>query len=120
MRVLRGMHKASLMKMHEPETRIGAVEHWVESDAFTPRERAALQWTDVLTKLEGGKASDEDYAAVSEFFQEKIWWTCRLRLRTSMRGTGWGLGLGRSGIRRRSKPRVHRPRPEWEQRAKIR
>jgi AhpD family alkylhydroperoxidase len=66
-----GMHKSSLAKMHEPETRIEAVGDWASSDAFTPRERAALRWTDVLTKLEGGKASDEEYAAVSEFFQEK-------------------------------------------------
>ncbi|MES2391481.1 MAG: carboxymuconolactone decarboxylase family protein [Acidobacteriota bacterium] len=66
-----GMHTAALKKMHEPETRIEAVGHWVESDAFTPRERAALRWTDVLTKLEGGHASDDDYAAVSEFFGDK-------------------------------------------------
>ena len=66
-----GMHSAELRKHHEPETRIGAVAEWRGSDAFTPRERAALAWTEVLTDLQGAHASDEEYAAVSEFFKEK-------------------------------------------------
>jgi AhpD family alkylhydroperoxidase len=66
-----GMHAADLRKHNEPETRIAAVADWQSSDAFTPRERAALAWTDVLTRLQGGHASDAEYAAVSEFFQGK-------------------------------------------------
>ena len=66
------MHTAELRKHHEPETRIGAVAAWQESNAFTRRERAALAWTETLTRLPGGSdASDEEYAAVSEFFQDK-------------------------------------------------
>ena len=66
-----GMHSDELRKHHEPESRIGAVAEWRGSDAFTPRERAALAWTEVLTDLPGSQASDEEYAAVSEFFKEK-------------------------------------------------
>ena len=66
-----GMHKSELKKKHEPETRIEAVAEWAASDAFTPKEKAALRWTDVLTKLEPGGASDEEFAAVSAFFDEK-------------------------------------------------
>jgi AhpD family alkylhydroperoxidase len=66
-----GMHSDELRKRHEPETRIGAVAEWRSSDAFTPRERAALAWTEALTDLPGAHASDEEYAAVSEFFKEK-------------------------------------------------
>ncbi len=66
------MHSAELRKHHEPQTRIDAVADWKRSDAFTPRERAALAWTDALTLLEtGSHASDEDYAAIKEFFNEK-------------------------------------------------
>ena len=66
------MHQAELRKHHEPESRIEAVAAWQSSDAFTPRERAALAWTDVITRLEtGSHASDEDYAAVSAFFEGK-------------------------------------------------
>lgn len=66
-----GLHRAELRKHHEPDGRIDAVSGPLESDVFTPRERAALRWTDVITKLSGGPASDEEYAAVSRFFQGK-------------------------------------------------
>jgi AhpD family alkylhydroperoxidase len=66
-----GMHTAELKHLHEPQTRIDAVAHWEESDAFTPRERAALAWTDVITNIQGSHASDAEFAAVSEFFHDK-------------------------------------------------
>jgi AhpD family alkylhydroperoxidase len=66
-----GMHTAELRKHNEPETRIDAVAEWRGSDAFTPRERAALAWTEAVTDTQGAHASDVDYAAVSEFFREK-------------------------------------------------
>src|SRR5579875_3059624 len=65
------VHSAELRKHHEPESRIAAVSDGPESDAFTPREQAALRWTDVITRLEGRHAPDEDYAAVLRFFQGK-------------------------------------------------
>ena len=66
------LHSAELRKLHEPQTRIDAVASWQESDAFTPRERAAMAWTDVITLLPtGSHASDADYAAVTEFFKDK-------------------------------------------------
>lgn len=66
-----GMHGAELKHANEPDSRIDAVANWRESDAFTPRERAALAWTEEITNIQDGHASDEAYAAVSEFFQEK-------------------------------------------------
>ncbi|HLI77297.1 MAG TPA: carboxymuconolactone decarboxylase family protein [Acidobacteriaceae bacterium] len=63
------LHKSELRKHHEPESRIEAVSAGPDSEAFTPREQAALHWTDVLTKLHGGPASDEEYAAINRFFQ---------------------------------------------------
>jgi AhpD family alkylhydroperoxidase len=68
-----GMHTAELRRHHEPQSRIDAVANWQSSDAFTPRERAALAWTDVLTVLQpdaitnipSTHASDADYAAPS-------------------------------------------------------
>lgn len=69
------MHMAELRKHHEPDSRIGTVASWrapENANVFTPRERAALAWTETLTDLPAGThASDEDYAAVSEFFQGK-------------------------------------------------
>jgi AhpD family alkylhydroperoxidase len=74
-----GMHTAELRKHNEPQTRIDALRDWPSSDAFTPRERAALAWTDVLTRLQPdaitniqhSHASDADYAAVTQFFRDK-------------------------------------------------
>jgi AhpD family alkylhydroperoxidase len=66
------MHTAELHKHHEPLSRINAVMDWRASDAFTPRERAALAWAETLTLLvTGTRASDEEYAAVSGFFHGK-------------------------------------------------
>ncbi len=64
-------HKAELHKHHEPASRIEAVETTPESDVFTPREQAALRWTEVITRLRGSHASEEDYAAVTRFFHDK-------------------------------------------------
>ncbi len=66
-----GLHRAELRKHHEPDGRVEAVSIAPDSDAFTPRERAALRWTEVITRLEGSHASDVDYAAVTVFFQGK-------------------------------------------------
>ena len=66
------VHSAELRKRHEPQTRIDAVADWRSSDAFTPRERAALAWVEVITDIRNGThASDEDFAAVSQYFQGK-------------------------------------------------
>ncbi len=66
-----GMHKAELQRHNEPQTRIEALADWQSSDAFTPRERAALAWTDAITNIQQGHASDATYAAVTEFFRDK-------------------------------------------------
>ena len=66
-----GMHASELRKHHEPQSRIDAVAGWQDSDAFTPRERAALAWTEAVTDLQDSHASSADYAAVNEFFRDK-------------------------------------------------
>ena len=66
-----GMHSKELKHANEPDSRIDAVANWRDSDAFTPRERAALAWTEEITNIQDGHASDEAYAAVSEYFKDK-------------------------------------------------
>lgn len=66
-----GMHTHELKHANEPDSRINAVTTWRESDAFTPRERAALAWTEEITNIQDGHASEEAYAAVSEYFKDK-------------------------------------------------
>jgi AhpD family alkylhydroperoxidase len=41
---------------------------WREAGVFSEREKAALQWTELLTRLSEHHVTDEDYAAVSAHF----------------------------------------------------
>lgn len=54
----------------ERPLRLHHVAIWRESPLFSPRERAALAWTERLTQLPAHGVSDEDYAAVRAHFGE--------------------------------------------------
>src|SRR5215813_12618308 len=59
-------------KIHgERELRLHHVATWRESTLFSARERAALEWTEVLTKLPDHGVADEVYARVTAQFSEK-------------------------------------------------
>src|SRR5215469_14770204 len=59
-------------KIHgERELRVHHVSIWRESTLFSARERAALAWTEVLTRLPEHGVSDEIYTRVREQFSEK-------------------------------------------------
>jgi AhpD family alkylhydroperoxidase len=53
-----------------PADKLNLVVVWREAPQFSPRERAALAWTEALTLLPRG-VSDEAYAQVSAEFSEK-------------------------------------------------
>ncbi|SDB42420.1 alkylhydroperoxidase AhpD family core domain-containing protein [Pseudomonas sp. NFACC23-1] len=65
------MHTADARKDGETERRLYAVTAWREAPFFTPRERAALAWTEALTRLSDTHAPDADYALLSEQFSPK-------------------------------------------------
>ncbi|MBZ9936260.1 carboxymuconolactone decarboxylase family protein [Mesorhizobium sp. BR1-1-16] len=65
------MHTADARKAGESEARIYLLTAWRESLLYTPRERAALAWTEALTKLSETNAPDEDYAALAAHFSPK-------------------------------------------------
>ncbi|UGQ48345.1 carboxymuconolactone decarboxylase family protein [Massilia endophytica] len=65
------MHTADMRKAGETERRIAAVCVWQEAPFFTPRERAALGWTEALTLLAQTRAPDEAYAELAEQFSPK-------------------------------------------------
>lgn len=59
-------------KIHgERELRLYHISIWRESDLFDPRERAALAWTEILTKLPEQGVPDEIYNRVREQFSEQ-------------------------------------------------
>ncbi|MCY1398088.1 alkylhydroperoxidase AhpD family core domain protein [compost metagenome] len=65
------LHSSDARKRGETERRLYAVAVWRESPFFTPRERAALAWTEALTRLAETHAPDEDYAQLAEQFSER-------------------------------------------------
>lgn len=58
----------------ETEARIYALDAWRESPLYSPRERAAIAWTEALTRMDR-RDSDDAYALVAAEFtaQEQVW-----------------------------------------------
>jgi AhpD family alkylhydroperoxidase len=65
------MHVKQLKIAGESELRLYHVVIWHESPLFTDRERAALEWAEVLTKLPPQGVPDDVYERVRAQFSEK-------------------------------------------------
>ena len=64
------MHAAEARKAGETEQRIYLLDAWRDSPLFSDRERAALGWTEALTRLSEGHVHDEAYEALKAQFSE--------------------------------------------------
>ncbi|WGU39374.1 carboxymuconolactone decarboxylase family protein [Phenylobacterium sp. NIBR 498073] len=64
------MHTRDARAHGESEERLYLLAAWWESSLFTPREKAALTWTDSLTLVAQTRAPDADYATMREHFDE--------------------------------------------------
>jgi AhpD family alkylhydroperoxidase len=65
------MHTKDARAMGESEQRIYALSAWRETPFFSARERAALEWTEAVTRLGNPDAVPEDlYARVRREFDE--------------------------------------------------
>jgi AhpD family alkylhydroperoxidase len=65
------MHSRDAKKAGETDQRLHLLNAWHEVDGiYTPRESAALRWTEALTRLSSGHVTDKDFAAVSAEFSE--------------------------------------------------
>jgi AhpD family alkylhydroperoxidase len=62
------MHWKDLRAQGDNEQRLYSLDAWRETPYYTDRERAALAWTDALTLITDGHASDADYEAVRPHF----------------------------------------------------
>lgn len=65
------MHWKDLRAAGESEQRLYGLSAWRESPYYTPRERAALAWTEALTVLTDGFASDQVYHEVQPHFSDR-------------------------------------------------
>jgi AhpD family alkylhydroperoxidase len=65
------MHSRDARRDGETEQRLYVLAAWRESPAFTPRERAALAWTESLTLIAAQGAPDDVYATLEAYFSPK-------------------------------------------------
>jgi AhpD family alkylhydroperoxidase len=64
------MHVTDLRSHGETEMRLHMLGAWRESTLFTDRERAALAWTEALTRISETGAPDADYELLKAQFTE--------------------------------------------------
>lgn len=64
------MHSKDARAAGESEERLYLLNAWRESSLYTPRERAALAWTEALTNLAQTGAPDADYEGLKPHFNE--------------------------------------------------
>src|SRR5262249_24956476 len=65
------MHWKDLRAAGETEQRLYGLDAWRESPYYTDRERAALEWTEAVTRVAETHASDAAYDAVRPHFTDK-------------------------------------------------
>ena len=65
------MHWKDLKSIGEADHRLYELDAWEETTFYTDRERAALAWTDAVTKVAETHVPDDLYNAVRKHFNEK-------------------------------------------------
>jgi AhpD family alkylhydroperoxidase len=65
------MHTKDARAAGETEQRLYLVDAWREAPLYTDRERAALEWTEAVTRVPGGQVPDEVFAAARQHFSEE-------------------------------------------------
>jgi AhpD family alkylhydroperoxidase len=65
------MHSRDARAAGEREERLYLLDAWRESALYSERERAALAWTEALTRIADTHAPDADYEAARQQFSER-------------------------------------------------
>lgn len=65
------MHTKDARKSGETEQRLYVLSAWRETSFYTPKERAALAWTEAVTQISEQGVSKELFEATSQHFEEK-------------------------------------------------
>jgi AhpD family alkylhydroperoxidase len=64
------MHSKDARAAGETEQRLYALDAWRETPFYSPRERAALAWTEALTRVQDGHVPDAVFQEASGQFSE--------------------------------------------------
>ncbi len=65
------MHWKDLRALGETEQRLYSLDAWEECPYYSERERAALAWTDAVTRLADGRVPDAVYERVRPHFDDR-------------------------------------------------
>lgn len=65
------LHARTAVAHGETPERLHLLPAWEEVSLYSPRERAALRWTEAVTRLAGEVVSDEVFAEASAHFSER-------------------------------------------------
>lgn len=65
------MHTRDARKLGEPEKRINQLDAWLDSPLYSQRERAALAWTEAVTRISPSSVDDKLYGEVREQFSDR-------------------------------------------------
>jgi AhpD family alkylhydroperoxidase len=65
------MHSKDARRHGETEQRLYVLSGWRDSPAFTPAERAALAWTEALTKLTQQHPTEAEYQELRAHYADK-------------------------------------------------
>jgi AhpD family alkylhydroperoxidase len=65
------MHTKDARAAGETEQRLYLLDAWRETPLYTGRERAALEWTEAVTRVAEGHVPDEVFASARDHFSEE-------------------------------------------------
>lgn len=65
------MHTKDARALGETEQRLYEVSAWWDAPFYSDRERAALAWTEAVTRIAESRVSDEAYEAAKKYFTDK-------------------------------------------------
>jgi AhpD family alkylhydroperoxidase len=100
------MHSKDARANGETEQRLYALSAWEETPFFTDRERAALAWTEAITRISDGHAPDQVYEEVSKRFTEEELVNLTLAIVTI---NGWNrLAIGFRAVPGDHQPAAHK------------
>ena len=102
------MHTKDARALGETEQRIYALSAWRETPFFSDRERAALEWTEAVTRVSVDHVPDSVYDAVAPHFSEAELVALTFAIVTINSGTGCRFRSGSRPARTCRRTRRHR------------
>src|SRR3954462_664993 len=106
------MHSKDLLAIGETPQRLVGLDAWREAPYYTDRERAALEWTEAITRISESHADDAVYERVKQRFSDK-----------ELADLTWAIATinvwNRMAIAFRSKPGMYQPPKRSGERAVV-